>query len=103
MAHITWTRTARSDLERILRRIAHEASPQSAIKWAAKLREAVSLLEIFPEIGSPVEDVPVVNLRERIVGPYRVIYRYDGTACYILTIPRAEQDLRRILTPGDLE
>ena len=103
MAQVTWSATARDDLERILRRIAQETSARTAAEWAAKIREAVELLQAFPEMGSPVEDAPVANLRERIIGPYRLIYRYNGIDCVILTIPRAEQDLRRAISPGDSE
>jgi plasmid stabilization system protein ParE len=71
------------------------------MKWADKLRDAAGALARFPEIGSPVEDAPVPHLREQIVGSYRLIYRYDGNECLILTIARAEQDLRRLLAPED--
>ncbi|MDB5311483.1 MAG: plasmid stabilization system protein [Gemmataceae bacterium] len=103
MARITWTTTARLDLRRIIEAIGRESSIRIAEKWAVKLYTAVKTLETLPEIGSPVEDLPFAGLREHIVGPYRVIYRYDGVGCLILTIPRAEQDLRRVITPEDLQ
>jgi plasmid stabilization system protein ParE len=83
-----------------VRRIAREVSVRVAEEWATSIREAIALLETLPEIGSPVEDIPFPGLRERIIGPYRVIYRYDGEECLILTIPRAERDLSGY-TPDD--
>jgi plasmid stabilization system protein ParE len=101
MAGIIWSPDARFDYERHLTRIAREASWRTAAKWAEKFRNSIQLLEQFPGIGAPVEDVPILGLRERLVGPYRLIYRYDGRDCRILSIPRAEQDLQRILMPEE--
>ena len=101
MARVAWTADARSHFQRHVTRIGRETSARTAKKWAAKLRAAVAILETFPEIGSPIEDGPVPDLREQLVGPYRVVYRFDGGVCLILAIPRAEQDLWRVITPED--
>ena len=101
MARVTWSPTARIDYERLLTWIATEASLQTALLWAAKIRASVQVLEDFPEIGAPVEDTAQTGFRERLVGPYRIIYRYDGTKSTIYYIARAEQDLGRILSPED--
>lgn len=102
MAGITRSPTARDNLLRRLTDITRTSSVRTAEKRAAKLRAAVAALKTFPEVGSPVEDFPVPGLREHPVGPYRVNYRYDGTACLILAIPRTEQDLGRVLDPENL-
>lgn len=83
-------------------RLAREASPRTAAAWAARIRDAVAALKDFPEIGAPVEDAPFPGLREQLVGPYRIIYRFDGTDCWIVTVIRAEQDLRGVLDPENL-
>lgn len=83
-------------------RLAREASPRTAAVWAARIRDAVTVLRDFPEIGAPVEDAPFSRLRERLVGPYRLIYRFDGVDCWIVTMIRAEQDLRGVLDPENL-
>jgi plasmid stabilization system protein ParE len=85
-----------------LSRIAREASPRTAAVWAGRIRRPVATLADLPEIGSPVDDSPVPGLRERIVGPYRIIYRFDGADCLIVTLVRAEQDLRQVLDPENL-
>jgi plasmid stabilization system protein ParE len=82
--------------------LAREASPRTAAVWAARIGDAVAALRDFPEIGAPVDDVPFSGLRERLVGPYRLIYRFDGVDCWIVTMIRAEQDLRGGLDPEDL-
>lgn len=74
----------------------------TADKWVNKLIEAVDGLELFPEIGSPVEEKGFAAFRELLVGPYRVIYRYTGEECHIGAIIRAERDLSRAISPDDL-
>jgi len=69
------------------------ASPGTARKWAARLRAAARRLENTPELGAPVEDVELDGLREWIVGPFRLVYQFDGTTCGIVAIVRAERDL----------
>ena len=103
MAVVAWTELARRGFQRIVATIGRRVSARVARKWATKLLSAVAKLNDFPEIGSPVEDFPEAALRERIVGPYRVVYRYDGITCHILAVIRAEQDLQRVLPPGDIE
>jgi plasmid stabilization system protein ParE len=99
MVGIIWSEDARRRLERYITRIARESSARTATKWATRIRKSVAMLQMFPEIGPPVEDAPYSGLREQIVGPYRVIYQYDGTNCLIVTVARAEQDISRFLDP----
>lgn len=64
---------------------------------------STDILEQFPEIGTPVEDLDRLGLRERLVGPYRVIYRFTGTECRIGAVVRVERDLSRAITPDDFD
>ena len=101
MARIIWSTGARLDLETHLKWIADKATVSIALKWAAKFRASIESLEQFPEIGAPVEELPFPGLRERLVGHYRIIYRYDGADCHIYRIVRAERDLLRVLSLDD--
>lgn len=74
----------------------------TADKWVNKLLAATDQLELFPEIGAPVEEVGCSAFRELVVGPYRIIYRVVGDECRIGAIVRAERDLTRALSPDDL-
>jgi plasmid stabilization system protein ParE len=93
MARVAWSERASSDLRRLVNRLRRVASPATARKWAARLRTAVGRLESTPELGAPVEDADVDGLREWIIGPYRLVYQFDGTTCGIVAIVRAERDL----------
>lgn len=103
MARISWTAQARTDFRRLIAQIAVNQTPAIATEWARRIQAAVDILKKFPEIGSPVEDTPFPGLREQFVGPYRVIYKYNGRVCRIVIIPRAEQDLSSVLLPEDVE
>lgn len=74
----------------------------TADKWVNKLLTAVDRLELFPEIGSPVEEVGFSTFRELVVGSYCIIYRAVGEECRIGAIIRAERDITRALSPDDL-
>ena len=102
MALVIWSPTARIDLRAIYDRIACD-SVLTAEKWLNKLLQAVAILEQLPEIGSPVEEPGFTGYREQIVGPYRIMYRFNGTTCRIAIIVRAERDLRNVSLPEDLE
>ena len=94
MANITWTARAEFDLEYHARRIARD-SVAHAIKWMAKIRAKVAMLESLPEIGSPVEDLQFPGFRELIVRNFRIVYRVRNGDCEIIAILRAEQDINR--------
>jgi plasmid stabilization system protein ParE len=70
-----------------------------AAKWARKLYRSTDILKRLPEIGSPVEEFPGKNLREIIVGPFRVIYRYESGVCRVMTVVRGQRDPRRHFDP----
>jgi plasmid stabilization system protein ParE len=74
----------------------------TAEELAVKLYTAPDALERFPEIGSPVSEFVVPGLRELLVGPFRIIYRYHDEICRILCVARASRDLRRLLDPENL-
>ncbi len=93
MARIIWSPRASRDWEIILSTIGREAGTSVRLKWKRKFDKAVNALIRFPEIGCPVEDFGIGNLREQIVGPYRIIYLFTGTVCRISRLLRAEQEL----------
>lgn len=102
MARVTWSPTARADLEANMNWLARETGIHTALKWTARIQDSVQVLEQFPEIGAPVEESPARGYRERLIGRYRVIYRFDGDTCWILHVVRTERDLRRAIQPeGD--
>lgn len=102
MADVIWSPTANRHLGTILSLISKEAGGAAALKWNRRFLKASRQLEQFPEIGSPVEDIAVPGFREQIVGPYRMIYHFDGLAVQIAFVFRADQDLDRALNDAGL-
>ena len=102
MARIVWTDTALSDLQRHTEHIRKD-SPQNAVRVNRRLREAVKLLNRFPEIGALVPELNVPTIRELIVYSYRIIYEVRENACDILFIFHASRDLQRFFDLPDDE
>lgn len=102
MAEVTWSPKARRQLQIILSIIARGSGTRTAEKWNRRFVKMTRQLESFPEIGSPVKDSVIAGFRERIVGPYRVVYHFNGTVARIVFVLRAEQELDRELSWEDL-
>ena len=73
MAKIRWTVGARRDLYEIVTHIA-EDSPAYAINFAERITLAIDRLEAFPQLGRIVPEYQDANVRELIVGNYRIVY-----------------------------
>lgn len=103
MAKIRWTVGARRDLHEIINYIADD-SPAYAINFAERIILAVDRLETFPKLGRIVPEYQDTNVRELIVGNYRVVYRIQGDHIGIAAIAHASRDLLRKLpsAPWDL-
>jgi len=103
VAKIRWTVGARRDLHEIINYIADD-SPAYAINFAERIILAVDRLETFPKLGRIVPEYQDTNVRELIVGNYRVVYRIQGNHIGIAAIAHASRDLLRKLpsAPWDL-
>jgi toxin ParE1/3/4 len=102
MARVSWTKEA---LGRVATHAAYVSrdSPAVGAKWSRKVLRSTRILTKLPEIGSPVEEFPGTDLRELIVGPFRVVYRYRRGTCRVFTVLRAEQDIHRHFDPKMLD
>lgn len=85
MAEINWTPQALDDVEAIANFIAHD-SPHYAQLFATKVFDAVERLNLFPESGRVVPEIDQMNIREIILGNYRIIYRIKLQKVEILTV-----------------
>jgi plasmid stabilization system protein ParE len=72
---IVWTLRARQDLREIATFIAAE-SPSAALRLGDQIFTRVKSLEQFPELGRVVPNYFRSTLREIVVKPYRIIYRF---------------------------
>lgn len=82
--NIIWTPQAKKDLVRIVDIIAADKR-RVALKWALSIDKKVSRLRRFPKSGRIVPEVGREDIREIIVGAYRVIYKI-GRSIGILSI-----------------
>jgi len=85
MAEVRWTSQAADDLEAICLFIARDA-PQVAAVFADRVLRATDQLDHFPRLGRIVSEFGMENIREIIVGNYRLIYRIRDEDVQILTV-----------------
>lgn len=88
MPSLKWSQRALRDVARLYDFLAPES--QAVAKRAIRtIREAVKLLTTHPEIGRPVDELPL-GFREWIIdfgqSGYVVLYHFDGDEVVILAI-----------------
>lgn len=76
MADVIWSEQDLEDLDATCLFIARDA-PTAAKMFAYKAFEASDLLQEFPLMGRIVPELNQANLRELILGNYRLIYTFD--------------------------
>ena len=77
MARVTVTRPANEHLRQIHRFIARD-SPAAAARMIRRIRAGIRLLAQHPQQGRAVPEYDDPAIREIIVAPYRVVYRYSA-------------------------
>lgn len=73
MAQINWTFNADSDLDNIIERLAPNSETHAKIT-IQRIFDRVDLLKNLPRLGRVVPELEHDNVRELIVGYYRVVY-----------------------------
>lgn len=89
---IKWTESAWADLENIADYIAKD-SPYYAKKLVDEIRFIVRNLTKFPQIGRIVPEVKMSEIREVIIGNYRIVYQITRQLIYIVGIIHTARDL----------
>ncbi len=79
MAEVTFSQASLGQLRRIRDYIAQD-SERAARELLLRIDNETSRLEDYPCLGRQVPEVNNPNIRELIVGAYRVVYRYDERA-----------------------
>jgi len=97
MAEVRWTPQAADDLEAITHFIAAD-SPYYASLLAVDVLNAVERLQIFPHLGRVVPEVQAPDIREIVLGNYRIVYRIRDDVVEILTVWHGS----RLLDPSRL-
>jgi addiction module RelE/StbE family toxin len=87
---LRWTPQAADDLRNI-RTFIERDSPRYGRLVAERLFEATSRIELFPQSGRVVPELGREDVRELVVGDYRIVYRLERDAAILLTVFRSSQ------------
>ena len=90
MAEIKWSPQSLADIETIANFIARDSSYYARM-FTIKVFESADRLELFPESGRVVPELKRKEIREVIIGNYRIIYRIRGNLIEILTVYHASR------------
>ena len=96
---VIWSNIAEKDLIDIVEYISAD-SPSTALKSFKNIKQKASKLYSFPESGRVVpelRDQGIVQYRELIISPWRVIYRISEKSVYVLSVLDARQNIEDIL------
>ena len=96
---VIWSYVAEDDLRNIIEYIA-EDNPANASKVFKKIKQKVSSLYILPERGRIVQelrDQGILQYRELMISPWRVIYRISGKSASVLSILDSRQNIEDLL------
>jgi len=97
--NIIWADIAEKDLKNIIEYIADD-SPINALKVFKKIKEKASSLCSFPDRGRLVpelRDQGILQYRELIHSPWRIIYRISESTVYVLSVLDARRNIEDIL------
>ncbi len=99
MAEIRWTEQALNDVDAIADYIARDSSHYARL-FVQKIFMAVNRLYLFPESGRIVPETGRNEIREIILGNYRIIYRTRSNLVEILAIYHSARllDTRSIIS-----
>lgn len=90
MTQVRWTEQAVGDL-RSIREFIERDSPRYGRMVAERIFDSTARLESFSRSGRVVPEVGHEDLREIIVGDYRIVYRLEPDACVLLTVFRSSR------------
>ncbi|HUF08109.1 MAG TPA: type II toxin-antitoxin system RelE/ParE family toxin [Rhodothermales bacterium] len=90
MTDLIWSPASVGDLESIRTYVADD-SVLYADLVVRRIVAAVERLKTFPESGRMVPERDSPEIREVIVGPYRVVYRVRSESVEIVTVFRASR------------
>lgn len=93
MPHLRWTPHSLRDVARLHDFLAPK-NKDAAVRAVKAIREGVRMLGKFPEMGRPVEELPI-EFREWVIefggGAYIALYRYDGKEVVILAVRQGRE------------
>ncbi|MEK7359501.1 MAG: type II toxin-antitoxin system RelE/ParE family toxin [Planctomycetota bacterium] len=90
MVEIKWTPQSLDDIETIANFIARDSNYYARM-FTVKVFASVNRLELFPESGRVVPELKRKEIREIIIGNYRIIYRIRCSLIEVLTVYHASR------------
>jgi plasmid stabilization system protein ParE len=97
---IGFAESAVRDLEEIRDWYAEQRVPEVGKRLVGEVFAQVERLADFPESGRIVPELGLVNLREIIYPPFRIVYRLEAGHIWIVRVWRSERLLK---VPDSLE
>ena len=96
---IIWARVAENDLNEIIDYIAMD-SPENALEIFKKIKNKASSLYTMPErcrIVTELKDQGVMQYRELILSPWRIMFRATKMKVYVLSVLDSRRNIEDIL------
>ena len=96
---VVWSNIAENDLKRIIEYIADD-SPSNALKIFKNITQKASTLFTVPERGRIVpelQDQGILQYREMIIPPWRILYRLSEKRVYVLSVLDSRRNIEDIL------
>jgi addiction module RelE/StbE family toxin len=87
---LRWTEQAVEDI-RAIREFIERDSPRYGRLVAERLVESTSRIALFPKAGRVVPEIGREDVREIIVGEYRIVYRLEAEVAVLLTVFRSSR------------
>lgn len=88
---VGFAKSAEDDLLGILEWYSTQLVPEVGQRLVAQIIEHVEQLETYPESGRVVPEFDTPSLRELLMDPYRIVYRYDGASVSVVRVWRFER------------
>jgi len=90
---VVWSSEALRMLDEIERFITQD-NPQRAVEFIDRLIEKGDSIASFPEMGRVVPEFSRSDIREILVGNYRIVYRTTPSQIVILTVFEGHRSMR---------
>ena len=88
---VAWTQKARDRLQAIFLRIKDD-NPEAARRWREEINQAARSLDELYERGRVVPELGITDIRELLLGNYRLIYEIEPKRVVILSVRHGSQN-----------
>jgi plasmid stabilization system protein ParE len=99
---LRWLAAARDDLHAIARYIRF-SDPGAAVAWSGRIHAAARRAADHPHSGRRVPELDRDDVREMIVGRYRVLYRIVDDEVHIFALVHGSRQLPDVVDPGETD